>query len=78
MKTLESSNAETWTYLNIFSNGARNTFPRIALDQAIVEKANKNTKTSSGTKAILKYGAVVCYSITVDYRRFYFFRYLKK
>ena len=54
MKTLESSNTETWTYLNIFSNGARNTFPRIALDQAIAEKANKNTKTASGTKAILK------------------------
>ena len=42
---------------------------RIAMDQATEEKANKNTQTPSGTKGYsLKSGAMVCYSITADYR----------
>ena len=42
------------------------------MDQATEEKANKNTQTPSGTKRYsLKSGAVVCYSITADYRQLF-------
>ena len=54
MKSLESSNAEIWNYLN---NGdfslqmkAHNIFMRIAMDQAIEEKANKKVQCPSGAK----------------------------
>ena len=53
MKNLESSTLEIWNYLNNGSfslrMGAHNTFARIAMDQAIEEKANKNTQTPTRT-----------------------------
>ena len=53
MKSLESSTLEIWNYLNNGSfslrMGAHNTFARIAMDQAIEEKANKNTQTPTRT-----------------------------
>ena len=76
MKSLESLNPEIWNSLNkggfSLQMGARNIFARIAMNQRIEEKANKNTQTPSGTKGYsLKSDAVVCYSITANYRRFY-------
>lgn len=45
---------------------------RIAVDQTTEEKANKNTETPSGLIVYsLKLGAVVCYSVTTEYRRFF-------
>ena len=58
--------------------GAHNTFARIAMDQAIEEKTNKNTQTPGITAYSFKLGAVVCYPITADYRRFYLFECLEK
>ena len=49
------------------------------MDQAIEEKANKHTQTPSRTNDYnLKSGAVVCYSITADYKWFQFFECLEK
>ena len=49
---LESSNSEIWNYLNngglSLQMGAHKTFERIAMNQAIKKKANKNTQTPGG------------------------------
>ena len=54
MKSLESLNPEIWNYLNnggfSLQMGARNTFARIAINQAIEKKTHKNTQTHSGAK----------------------------
>ena len=57
MKSLKSSNREIWNYLNnggfFLQMGAHNTFKRIAINQAIEEKAKKNTQTPSGKTIVL-------------------------
>ena len=53
MRSLKSPNLEIWNYLNnefSFQIGAYNTFPRIAMDQAIEEKSFNNRQTPTGTK----------------------------
>ena len=53
MRSLKSPNLEIWNYLNnefSFQIGAYNTFPRIAMDQAIEEKSFNHRQTPTGTK----------------------------
>lgn len=78
MKILLSSNPES---LNLINNGdltlqieAYNNFTRVARNYVTDEKYNRNKQIPSDTKSYsLESGAVICCSITADYRGLYFF-----
>ena len=49
--------------------GAHNTFTRIAIDQVIEQKTNKNTQTTSGTKVLnqIQWYAILLLQTIDDY-----------
>ena len=67
--------------LNFLNNGgftlqleAHNNFTRIDMNQVIEVKTNRKTQISSVTEGYsLESGAVICNSVTADYRGLYFF-----